>query len=141
LTNLEKYKKSIDQSYFEGCEQSMKNLREGIAEVEDLLDDPDITEDNAEALEAEVSMLQEMLVSAQSQMFFLEQSPPSKAVVDAMVEKFSPEDLDKMLELIQSPLYNEFFDTSHALEEGYALGIAEQVGEYLEGLYGNRKSN
>jgi hypothetical protein len=131
LTNLEKYKKALDQAYIEGVDKSLLNLREGIKEVEADLDNKNTIGDEREMLEDEMTMLQSLLVASQNQKFFVEQELPSIYVIPKLQEKFTPEELDTMLELIQSELYNNFFSATMSFEQDYATKIEVQVDEYM----------
>ena len=131
MTNLEKYKAALDQAYMEGVDKSLSNLREGIKEVEADLDNKNTIGDEREMLEDEMTMLQSLLVASQNQKFFVEQELPSVYVIPKLQEKFTPEELDTMLELIQSELYNNFFSATMSFEQDYATKIEVQVDEYM----------
>ena len=138
MTNLEKYKAELDKAYMEGVDKTLLNLQEGIKEVERDLLTPNLTEDEVQAYEDEMEMLQSLLVAAQNQKFFLEQEMPSSYVIPKLQEKFTPEELDKMLELVQSELYNNFFSVTMNLEQEYSNQLEQQVDEYMENLYSGK---
>lgn len=138
MTNLEKYKAALDKAYIEGVDKTLSNLQEGIKEVERDLLAPNLAEDEREAYEDEMEMLQSLLVAAQNQKFFLEQEMPSSYVIPKLQEKFTPEELDKMLELVQSELYNEFFSVTMNLEQDYSNQLEQQVDEYMDNLYSGK---
>jgi cob(I)alamin adenosyltransferase len=138
LTNLEKYKAALDQAYTESVDKTLSNLRDGIKEVEADLLAPNLAGDDKEAYEDEIEMLQSLLVASQNHKFFLEQEMPSDYVIPKLQEKFTPEELDAMLELVQSELYNSFFSVTMNLEQDYSNQLEQQVDEYMENLYSKK---
>lgn len=138
MTNLDKYKAALDKAYMESVDKTLSNLQEGIKEVERDLLTPNLAEDEREAYEDEMEMLQSLLVASQNQKFFLEQEMPSDYVIPKLQEKFTPEELDKMLELVQSELYNNFFSVTMNLEQDYSNQLEQQVDEYMENLYSGK---
>ena len=138
MTNLEKYKAALDQAYTESVDKTLSNLRDGIKEVEGDLLKPNLAEDEVQAYEDEMEMLQSLLVASQNHKFFLEQEMPSSYVIPKLQEKFTPEELDTMLELVQSELYNNFFSVTMNLEQDYSNQLEQQVDEYMENLYSKK---
>jgi hypothetical protein len=138
LTNLEKYKAALDQAYTQSVDKTLSNLLGGIKEVEADLLKPDLPTEDVEMYEDEMEMLQSLLIASQNHKFFLEQEMPSDYVIPKLQEKFTPEGLDKMLELVQSELYNSFFSVTMNLEQDYSNQLEQQVDEYMENLYSKK---